>query len=146
MPKVKLKKQKKYDFNYKTTIKVRDINYGGHLSNDSLVGLLHEARIDLLKQMGFGELNLGDQKTGIIMTDLVVNFRNQGYMHDEITIQSQIDEISSVGFRVFHQILKEETLIGLAEIGIVCFNYQDNQIADVPEVFLQTLEQFQKDC
>ena len=33
----KLTPKKSYRFHYRTTIKVRDVNYGGHLGNDAVV-------------------------------------------------------------------------------------------------------------
>jgi acyl-CoA thioesterase FadM len=140
MPKVKLKKQDKYEFVYEVSLKVRDINYGGHLGNDSLVSLTHEARLDFLKQMGFDELNLGDGKTGIIMSDLVVNYLDEAFMFDKIRILSHIDEISSYGFRVFHNFIKNDKSIALAETGIVAFDYSSGHIAEIPQVFLEKLK------
>jgi len=139
MPKIKLKECEKYEYQYKTRVNVRDINYGGHLGNDSLVGILHEARIDLLNKIGCSELDLGDGKTGIIMADLAVNFKAEAFLLDEITVFSHIDEISSVSFRIFHKITRGETIIALAETGLVCFNYKEKSISDVPETFLKKI-------
>ncbi|HOJ64326.1 MAG TPA: thioesterase family protein [Spirochaetota bacterium] len=141
MPKIKLKECENYEYQYSTRINIRDINYGGHLGNDSLVGILHEARIDLLNKMGFSELDLGDGKTGIIMSDLAVKFIKEGFLLDEIIVYSHIDEISNASFRIFHKIVrvKDNALLALAETGIVCFNYKEKAISDIPEAFLQKI-------
>src|SRR4030042_2545708 len=115
MPKIKLKAQDKYEFEYKVTIQVRDINYGGHLGNDALVGLTHEARINMLRTLGCSELDLGDGKTGIIMGDLAVNYQGEGFMFDDLIIYSHIDEIGAHSFRIFHHITKGDKTIALAE-------------------------------
>lgn len=101
MPKVKLKKQEKYEFEYNTILQVTDINYGGHLGNDALVGITHEARVNFLRTLGFSELDLGDGKTGIIMADLAVNYLGEGFMFDQLIVNSHIDEISNVSFKFF---------------------------------------------
>ncbi len=144
MPAIKLKTAFNYEFQYKTKINIRDINYGGHLGNDSLVGILHEARLDLLNKMGFTELDLGDGKTGIIMADLVVNFKKEAFLLDEIIVHSHIEEISNASFRIFHKItrIKDDALIALAETGLVCFNYKERSISQVPESFLKKLKEF----
>ncbi len=144
MPKVKLKKLVEYDFIYEVILKVRDINYGGHLGNDSLVSLTHEARIDFLNKLGFSELNIGDADIGIIMTDLIVNYIGEAFLHDEIKIYSKIDEISSVGFRVFHDFVKQDKTIALAELGLYAFNYSERQISNIPEIFIKNFEEFKK--
>jgi acyl-CoA thioester hydrolase len=142
MPKIKLKKQVNYEFSYDVVLKVRDINYGGHLGNDSLVSLTHEVRLDILKQLGFNEFNLGDNKTGIIMTDLVVNYIAEAFMFDNITILSHIDEKSSIGFRIFYNFVKDNKTIAFAETGIIAFDYSIRQIAEIPDVFLQKLNSY----
>ncbi len=135
MPKIKLTEQEQYKYEYQTTIKIRDINYGGHLGNDALVGILHEARLDMLNKLDCSELNLGDGKTGIIIADLAVNYKNQGYLFDEITVVLSIGELTKSSFRLFYKILKNNELIALAENGIVAFDYEKNAIAKVPEEF-----------
>jgi acyl-CoA thioester hydrolase len=140
MPKQKLKVRSLYSFQYHTILKVRDINYGNHLSYDAVVALLHEARIDMLSKIGCTESDLGDHTTGIIMTDLVVNYKNQGYLGDRIIIHLDIDEIGKISFRVFSKMESQDDLIALAEAGIV-YNYKKEKIAHIPKVFLEALVQ-----
>lgn len=140
MGRVRLKMQENYEFCYQTTIKVRDINYGGHMSNDALVGLLHEARIDMLRTMGLTELDLGTGTTGMILSDLAVNYRSQGFMGDEIAIYIHVDDISSSSFRYYYKALKGETILALAESGMAAFNYDTNSLDDIPQTFLNGLE------
>jgi len=142
MPKVKLKKMDNYEFEYKTILQVRDINYGGHLGNDALVSLTHIARINMLRTLGFSELDLGDGKTGIIMADLAVNYIGEGFMFDEVTVLTHIDEISPVSFRVFHNFIKDDKTIALAETGIIAFDYNERRITEIPETFFYSLKKY----
>ncbi len=142
MPRVKLQEQSCYEFRYEVTLQVRDINYGGHLGNDALVGLLHEARINLLSRLGCSEMNLGDGQTGMIMGDLVVNFREEGFMLDQLQIDSHIGEMSQRSFRIFHRITKGDNLLALAETGLVTFNYARRAIAPIPAAFIEALNTF----
>lgn len=145
MPRIKLSRLEKYTFVYHRELKVGDINYGGHLGNDSVVRIVHEARLDLLRSMGLSELDLGDSKTGIIMTDLAVNFKGEGFLFDKITIHSRISEIVSTGFRVFHYFTKDSKPVALAETGLASFDYQSRKIVPLPEAFLKAVELAQKD-
>lgn len=142
MPRVKLDEQPEYEFHYEVTLQVRDINYGGHLGNDALIGLLHEARLNLLRQLGCTEMALGDDQTGIILGDLVVNYRAEGFMFDRLSLDSHIGEIARNSFRIFHRVTRDETLIALAETGLVTFNYRERKIAPVPEGFINRLQQY----
>lgn len=139
MPRIKLHEQPRYEFCYEVTLQVRDINYGGHLGNDALVGLLHEARINLLNRLGCSEMDLGDGQTGIIMADLAVNFKEEGFMLDRLQIDSHIGEISQRSFRIFHRITKGGSILALAETGFVAFNYAIRAIAPVPAAFIEAL-------
>jgi 4-hydroxybenzoyl-CoA thioesterase len=139
VPRIRLKEQLSYEFNYNTRLEPRDINYGGHLGNDILVSLAGSARADALYCLGLQEVNLGDGHTGIIMSDLVVNFRAEAFMFDEIIIGTHIGEFSSNGFRIFHRVSKGEIVIALVETGIKAFNYIAREVAPVPETFLKAL-------
>lgn len=142
MPKSKLKVQEKYEFEYGKTLQVTDINYGGHLGNDALVGITHEARVNLLRTLGCSELDLGDGATGIIMADLAVNYLGEGFMFDDIKVLSHIDEISTHSFRIFHHMLKEDKTIALAETGIIAFDYNERRITEIPRAFLDSLNNY----
>jgi acyl-CoA thioester hydrolase len=135
MAKIKLKVQSNYSFQYHTTLKVRDINYGGHLGNDAVVSLLQEARMALLRELGGSELDLGDGETGIIMNELAVNYRAEGRLMDEITIHSEINDLKTASFRICHRMARGDDTLVLAEVGLVAFNYKTGRISEVPGVF-----------
>jgi acyl-CoA thioester hydrolase len=52
MPRVKLKPLDHYPFSTDITVRTTDLNYGGHLGNDRLLSLIHEARVAFLKYRG----------------------------------------------------------------------------------------------
>lgn len=139
MARIRLREQLSYEFQYKTRLEPRDINYGGHLGNDILVSLAGSARADALHCLDLQEKNLGDGHTGIIMSDLVVNFRAEAFLFDNIVIDTHIGEFLGNGFRIFHRITKGETVIALVETGIKAFNYSTREVAPVPEAFLKAL-------
>jgi acyl-CoA thioester hydrolase len=145
MPKTKLSVKPGYSFQYDTYLKIRDINYANHLSNDAVVSLINEARIDMFNKIGCAEFALGDPNTGIVIADLVVNYKKQGYLGDEISIHSDIDEIEQKGFRIFYEIQRGDELMVLAETGVVVYDYQAEKIATVPKVFLESLAQWKRD-
>jgi acyl-CoA thioesterase FadM len=91
--------------------------------------------------MGMSELNLGNAQTGVIMSDLTVNYLAEAFLFDELFIDTHIGELSRTGFRLFHRIAKKKTLIALVETGLVTFNYVSKKIVSVPETFLKRLQQ-----
>ncbi|MFT3981865.1 MAG: thioesterase family protein [Ferruginibacter sp.] len=120
-------------------VRITDINYGNHLGNDALVSILHEARVQWLASMDYSELNLAG--TSLIMSDLAVEYKNEGFYGDMLTVKIAMGEISSSGFEVYYHILNQQQKeIARAKTGLVCFNYETRKIAPVPEAFLQKVQ------
>jgi acyl-CoA thioester hydrolase len=137
---VKLAPLDHYQNIYKTTVEVTDINYGNHLGNDALVGMVHRARVHFLHWLGASENDLGDGKTGILLADLIVNYREESFLFDKLSVESSIGEVRSKGFRMFHKITAEHgRLIALAETGVVAFDYQKRKVARIPESFVSKI-------
>lgn len=139
MPRAKLQEQPKYEFRHEVTLQPRDINYGGHLGNDVLVTLFGVARANLLKTFDCSEGDLGDGRTAIIMADLVVNYRAEGYLFDTLCIDTHIGELSRHGFRLFHRVTRDGTVIALAETGLMAFDYQQRKITTLPDAFIRAV-------
>lgn len=140
MARVKLTALDHYQNIYKTTVEVTDINYGNHLGNDALVGMVHRARVHFLHWLGASENDLGDGKTGILLADLIVNYREESFLFDKLSVESSIGEVRSKGFRMFHKITAEHgRLIALAETGVVAFDYQKRKVARIPESFVSKI-------
>lgn len=146
MPKIKLAKRNNYEFKYNVILQVTDINYGGHLGNHALVGIIHEARVNMLNILGCSEFDLGDGKTGIIMSDLGVNYLGEGFLFDNLVVYSNIDEISNASFRIFYKVMKKDKIIALAETGIIAFNYNEGHIVEIPQEFLNVLNKYIENC
>lgn len=144
MPRVKLTEQPHYEFTHTLTVRVTDLNYGAHLANNAVIELIHEARAQLFRTLGFIETNLGDGQTGIIMGDLAVNFKQEGFLFDELTIHSHLGEFSHQSFRLFHKIMRADSILALVETGLVAFDYSARKIAPIPAPFVQALERYQR--
>lgn len=123
------------------SVRITDINYGNHLGNDALVGLLHEARVYWLRDLGYSELNI--EGKSIIMSDLAVQYKNEAFYGQSLDIALFSGEISSAGFELFYEISvteKNETkTIARAKTGLVFFDYSNKKITSMPEVFREIL-------
>jgi len=139
MPRAKLTEQPEYEFCYPITVQPRDINYGGHLGVDSLVSIIGTARAFILKSVGLSEGNLGNGRAGIIMTDFTVNLKAEGFMFDNLEVYTHIGELTKNGFRFFHKITREGTVIAFAEAGFLAYDYAARKVTAVPETFINPL-------
>ena len=50
MARVKLEVPSTFSFQTTIPIRITDVNYGGHVGNDSILSILHEIRIQFLKK------------------------------------------------------------------------------------------------
>ena len=143
MPRIKLSELARYRFTHEQYIYIANLNVAGHVGAPQMIELIHDGRHQLLKSMGFSEMNLGDGKTGMILSDLAVNYKAELFLDDKISIETDIDEIEEKGFRFFYRILKNGKTAVLAETGHVCFNYFDKSICKLPEIFHKKLNEIQ---
>lgn len=135
MPRLKLKPLPSYRYACRLTVRVADVNYGGHLGNNALAGLLHQARLELLRAWGLTENDLGDGHTGLIQTDLGVVFAAEAFMHDELTVRSEFIEVRPLTFRLAHEVCRGDTRVALAELGFAGFDYAARRSSPLPAVF-----------
>ncbi len=121
-------------------VRVTDINYGGHLGNDALVALLHEARARWLASLGHSEADVGGG-TGLIMTRLEVDFRAEVFAHQTLGFTLEAEEVGRAGFRQRIRIEREEdgVLVAEASTRFAAFDYARRRIARLPAEFAALL-------
>jgi len=142
MPGFRLTERTDYIFNYETQVRIKDVNYGNHLDSASILSIIHDARVHLLNDLGLNEGDLGDGKTGIVLKDMVTNFRAEAFWGDNLLVSSAIDEISDHEFRIFHRITRKGKTIVLAETGIVPVDIKEKKKSFVPEEFINAVKNY----
>lgn len=134
MARIKLEKPEGFVYDTKIRIRITDINYGGHMGNDALLSILHEARLQFLQQAGYSELNI--EGAGLIMSDVAIEFKQEAYFGDELLIKMVANDFSRVGFDIFYQVEKigtdKNTVVALAKTGMICFDYNARKVAPLP--------------
>jgi len=135
MPRVKLDLPSEFDFATELPLRITDINYGGHLGNDAVLSLLHEARVRFLKQYGYTELNI--EGAGTIMSDTVIIFKSEAFYGDVVVVEIALGEFERKSCDFLYRISNKETdkEIARAKTGIVFFDYQERKPLQVPERF-----------
>jgi acyl-CoA thioester hydrolase len=139
MPRIKLAEREVYEIRSSLQVRPQDVNYAGHVGNDSLISLVGAARAQLFRSLGLSELDLGDRQTGLIITDLIVNYKAEASMFDDLLVETHLDEFAEKGFRMFHRVRKDLTLIALVETGFAAYNYAAKKTSPLPASFLKRL-------
>ncbi len=133
MPRVNLVPRDSYSFKTEIVVRITDLNYGGHLANDRLLALIHEARAAFLDYHGFSELDCGG--VSLIMGDVVIQYKGEAFSGDILRFEVDAGEPSRCGFRLFYRVTrpKDGKEIALVESGMVCFDYRNRKIERLPE-------------
>ena len=114
-----------FNFTAIIAIRITDVNYGGHVGNDAVLSLIHEARMQFLKQFGFTEMNCGG--AGLIMSDAAIEFKKEFFYGDILQVHAAARNFSKVSFDFYYKLEKEtegkSTVLALAKTGMVCYDY-----------------------
>lgn len=140
MARVKLKTFPSYPFSTEISIRVTDLNYGGHLGNEMVLVYAQQARVEFLESLGYGELSL--EGVGIIMADAAVQYKAEGHAGDRLLVEIAVDNISRVGFDLYYRLSNQATgeEIALVKTGIVCYDYAAKKVTPLPEAVKAQLE------
>jgi acyl-CoA thioester hydrolase len=114
-------------------VRITDLNYGGHVGNDALLSILHEARVQFLAKFGFTEHDIGGK--GIIMSDAVLVYKAEIFYGTTLTIEVGVTDLHAHGADLTYRVLDGEKETARAKTGIVFFDYEKRKIAQMPEEF-----------
>ena len=104
MPKTKLVMPERFHFTVEIPVRITDLNYGGHVGNDSILSLIHEIRVQFLVHHGYQEFNLAG--VGIILSDVAIEFKSELFYGDIILASVAAAEFSRVGFELYYKLEK----------------------------------------
>jgi len=137
MARIKIELPNHFQFSTKIPIRITDLNYGGHVGNDTILTLIHEARVQFLKNYDYEELNF--EGVSLIMSDAAIEFKAELFYGDVINALVAVNNFSRAGFDVFYKLMKDEKIIALAKTGMICYNYEAKKVVTVPEKAMQKL-------
>jgi YbgC/YbaW family acyl-CoA thioester hydrolase len=142
MARIKLVLPEHFSFLTSIPVRITDLNYGGHVGNDAILSLVHEARMQYLKSFGFSEMQF--DSASLIMSDAGIEFKSEAFYGDVLTVAVTAGDFSRVGFDLFYRFTKtdgeKEVLIALAKTGMICFDYTTRKVVAVPERAKQVLQ------
>jgi acyl-CoA thioester hydrolase len=135
MARIKIELPDKFYFETIIPIRITDLNYGNHVGNDTILAILHEARVQYFKQAAFSEFDFGG--VGLIMSDAAIEFKSEIFYGEKIIASVAAGDFSKFVFDVYYKLEKETNnkriLVAIAKTGMVCYDYQVKKIAAVPQ-------------
>ena len=142
MPRIKIEIPGQFTFSTIIPIRITDINYGGHVGNDSILSIIHESRMVYLKSFDDDELNLDG--AGLIMSDAAIEFKNELFYEDQLEVFVQAANFSKVAFSLYYKLEKlipgqQNKIIAIAKTGMVCYDYKNKKVIAIPTTALAKL-------
>ena len=135
MSRIKIILPGSFHFSCSIPVRITDLNYGGHVGNDTVLSIVHEARMQFFKRYGYTEMNFAG--AGMIMADAAIEFKSELFYGDTVIAFVAAAEFSKIGFDLFYKLEKQTgdttTLVAVAKTGMICYDYEKKKIIGVPE-------------
>lgn len=143
MPRVKIDLPEHFTFHCEIPIRITDINYGGHVGNDTILTIIHEARMKYLGSLGYSEMNF--EGSGMIMSDVSIQFKSELFYGDTVSVFVACTSINKIGFELAYKLQKtsegKTQVVANATTNMICYNYAQKKIVPVPVLAAGKLSQ-----
>jgi YbgC/YbaW family acyl-CoA thioester hydrolase len=128
-------------FSTEIPVRVTDVNYGGHVGNDSILSIMQEARIHYYRHLGFESELRFEGSIGQIIADAAIVYKSESFLGDVIVVQIVISEFNKYGFDMIYLLTNKATSkeVARGKTGILCFDYDRKKVVSIPDTLLQKL-------
>lgn len=136
MARISLDLPARFPYSTEVDVLVGHINYGGHLGNDAMLSLVHEARVRFLGHLGYTEKDVDG--VGLLMVDAALVYRTEVFHGDRLSIEVAVGELSRTGCDFFYRVTSRQSgkEAARAKTGVVFFDYDERKISRVPPGFI----------
>lgn len=166
MSRVEIKFPMVTHFSTELNVRVSDINQGNHLGHDRLITMIHEARVQFFRALGYEELNV--EGVGTLVADLAISYQNEAFYGDFLRFDVSVQDISRKSCQFIYRVtassgfsgdesqmlkksevsrsevsdnhVKRDKLIALAKTGVVFFDYTLRKSVAIPPGFITQLD------
>ena len=135
MTRIRLSIPKNIHFTTQLSLRIYDLNYGAHMGNDSVLSIVHEARVRFL--------NYIDQKESdfygfsLLMADSAVVYKKEAFYGEKLKIDITVTEYYKFGFELFYLISNvAASEIARVKTGLVCYDHSEKKMIRLPDEFL----------
>lgn len=140
MGRIKLDLPDRFSFSTELTVRITDLNYGGHLGNADTLVLIHEARVRFLRSFGYSEVDV--EGFGTIMTDAAIQFKSQAFAGDVLVAEVAATGFSRLGCDLYYRLSNRDTgaVVAVAKTGVSVFDYENQKRVSPPDAFIKKLQ------
>jgi len=133
MAKVHVAQPERFKYETDLAVRITDLNYGKHLSNDNLLAFLHEARMRFLQHYGMHESNVGG--TSLIMVDAAIIYRAEAFAGDVLRIFVAVADPGYARIDLVYRVVRrgDDVVIALAKTGCVFLDPETRRVVRAPD-------------
>ena len=125
----------KFFFKQTYTIGIRDIGYGVHMDHLSLLNYLHETRVRFLNSINLSEINVDNDGSGLVVSELNCKYRKECFYGDVIDIEMHLEKLSTTRLNFVYQVTRDGVVVASSVIT-TAFISKVKRIIPVPEGLL----------
>ncbi|WP_432696387.1 acyl-CoA thioesterase [Marinobacterium sp. YM272] len=135
MARIRIEMPENYLFSTEIPLRISDINYGGHLGNDAVLSIIHEARVRFLKQYHYTEMDV--EGASLIMSDTAIVYKAEGFYGDHIQVDVTVGDFNKYGCDIYYLLTNKKTAVEVAhaKTGVVFFDYDARKVRPIPDAF-----------
>lgn len=135
MARYKIKFPEHVVFTCEIPVHIFHINYGNHLGHDSLVSIIHEARIKFLRMHNYIETDI--EGVGFVVSQLLVDYKNEGFYGDVLKLNIMIEKENKRSCTIYYDITNKITnkTIAHAQTLVTFFNFDLRKSVSIPKGF-----------
>jgi acyl-CoA thioester hydrolase len=141
MPRVNVELPASFSFQARIPVRITDLNFGGHVGNDRILSLIHEARVEYLASIGYKELDMAG--VALIMADVAIEYKHELFYGDELLVSVAAADFTRVGFDLLYKLEKRSadgmTVVAKAKTGMVCYDYSSRKVVRIPPQAIEIL-------
>lgn len=121
------------------SVRITDMNYGRHLGHDTLVSLLHEARIQAFGALGLTEWDLGGFPS--VVADLAVQYQSEARWPDALVVETAIPSPQGKALVVYHRVCHAEggKPVATARLNVMLVDPAIGRPVAIPEAVQQAI-------
>ena len=133
MARVEIALPERFAFTTEIPIRIGDLNYGGHLGNDAVLSIAHEARVRFLAAHGWSELDLAG--VGVLMIDAAIQYRAEGFHGMTLRVEVAAADVRTRDCDLVYRLVDAATgrEIALVKTGLVFTDRKTGRLVRMPD-------------
>lgn len=135
MARIRIRLPDSFAFSTEIALLLSHINYGNHLDNAQLLGVISEARVRFLKSLDYTELDIDG--LDIIVADAAVQYRSEAFHGEVMVVEMGATDFHEHGCDLIWRMRDKASAreVARGKTGIVFFDYELRRKATVPAGF-----------